>query len=171
MTTGARSAREVAEAFGAAMQESISCVTDASFCYPQAYPLFRRHVLALAGGDVVELDSEDGLHLFATHEYVVTEDGGGFRVQTAGYIYGVDADDIGGELLSYHWHPTGTSWYQEPHVHVHEKRFRHLPTGRISLEAVLRFLIEELAVRPRRDNWRDILARNEAAFKRQRHWA
>jgi hypothetical protein len=46
----------------------------------------------------------------------------------------------------------------------------HLPTGRVSLEAVVRFLIDDLDVVPRRADWRAILARHEEASGRARTW-
>ena len=47
----------------------------------------------------------------------------------------------------------------------------HPPTGRVSVEAVVRFLIEDLDVVPRRDDWGAILDRHEEAFRRSRTWA
>jgi hypothetical protein len=47
----------------------------------------------------------------------------------------------------------------------------HLPTGRVSIEAVVRFLIEDLDVVPRRRDWSAVLDRHEEAFRRSRTWA
>jgi hypothetical protein len=66
---------------------------------------------------------------------------------------------------------------QWPHVHAYGARDNltlhklHLPTGRVSIEAVVRFLIEDLDVVSRRDDWRIILDRHEEAFRRSRTWA
>ncbi|WP_156100800.1 hypothetical protein [Thermorudis peleae] len=38
----------------------------------------------------------------------------------------------------------------------------HIPTGYVSLEAVVRFLIDGLSVAPQRFDWSEVLARNEA---------
>ena len=43
----------------------------------------------------------------------------------------------------------------------------HLPTGRVSLEAVIRMLITEFAIAPRRADWRRTLDRTEAAFREE----
>jgi hypothetical protein len=47
----------------------------------------------------------------------------------------------------------------------------HLPTGRVSIEAVIRFLIEDLEVAPLRDDWRAVLDRHEDLFRQTRSWA
>jgi hypothetical protein len=154
--------REAAEAFAATMQESVSCVTDAPFCYPQAYPLNQRQVLVLAEAAEVPLEGDQGLYLSATHEYLVRDVGDGtYAVQTTGYTYSIDVDNLGGEALSYQWHPNGLSWVQTPHVHVRDALGRHLPTGRVSLEAVVRFLIEEAEVRAQRADWPEVLNEND----------
>jgi hypothetical protein len=53
-------------------------------------------------------------------------------------------------LFAYHWHPTGASPVTWPHLHVLDPasalRKVHLPTGRISLEEVLRLAVVEFAV-------------------------
>ena len=48
---------------------------------------------------------------------------------------------------------------------------KHLPSGRVALEDVLEMLLEELEVRPRRDDWRETLERTRAEFERVRTWA
>ncbi|MDQ3693418.1 MAG: hypothetical protein M3464_07305 [Chloroflexota bacterium] len=42
---------------------------------------------------------------------------------------------------------------------------KHLPTGRVSIQSVVRFAIEELGVPPLRRNWRDILDRGQQQFE------
>ena len=46
----------------------------------------------------------------------------------------------------------------------------HLPTDRLALELVLRFLIEELGVQPRRDDWSHQLREGEDYFRLHRSW-
>ena len=67
-------------------------------------------------------------------------------------------DRAGQEILSYHWHPEGRSDVSVPHLHLGpgategrvlaDLAAAHLPTGYISLQAVLRLAIAELGVRP-----------------------
>jgi hypothetical protein len=91
-----------------------------------------------------------------------------WRVSSRAYDYRVDGQD-GAELLSWHWHPAAT--FKRPHLHVAAlDRRKHLPTGRVSLEAVLRLLLVEFDVRPRRGDWEGVLAAGETAFERSRTW-
>jgi hypothetical protein len=46
-----------------------------------------------------------------------------------------------------------------------------LPTGRVSIEAVVRFRIEDLDVVPRRPDWDRVLERHEQAFREARTWS
>ena len=80
------------------------------------------------------------------------------------YYYSVhDAEER--EVLLYHFHPRGSSSIMTPHLHLGpgaqveriEIRDTHLPTGIVSLNAVLRVLIEEMGVRPLRSDWESIL--------------
>lgn len=74
-----------------------------------------------------------------------------WRIATETYIYELHLAS-GGELLSYHWHPYGTSAITWPHAHLHtlttpvDLSRTHFPTGRIALESVVRYAIMELKV-------------------------
>jgi hypothetical protein len=87
------------------------------------------------------------------------------------------------ELLVYHWQP-GDIFPGPDHPHVHisaalsarinatntetiDLDGRHLATGRVSLEAFVRMLIEEFAVAPQRPDWRQTLDRTEAVFREE----
>lgn len=97
-------------------------------------------------------------------------------MQTVAYAYRLDAP--AGELIAYHWHPQGRSTVTSPHLHLGagaELGFgrlqgAHVPTGRIAIEDVLRLSIDELAVRPLRDDWRDILEPAQAGCAAWRRW-
>ena len=93
-------------------------------------------------------------------------------VHPRGYRFHLlDRDDR--EILAYHWHPEGVSPITEPHLHL-SGRLRpldagdrvaplalgemHLPTGVVTLAQVVRWLITEFEVRPRRDDWETVLS-------------
>ncbi len=84
---------------------------------------------------------------------------------TRAYRYKLESGD-GQEVLSYHWHPAGRSHVTEPHLHLgslggtFERLLagRHLPTGEVSFQQFVRFLITEVGVRPLRDDWERVLA-------------
>ena len=82
------------------------------------------------------------------------------------------------ELIVYHWMP-GPLFLGPDHPHMHvsasfsaqidANRVReidldrlHLPTGRLTVAALVRMLIAEFGVAPLRDDWRDILDRLDA---------
>jgi hypothetical protein len=98
-------------------------------------------------------------------------------VRSSGYWYQVRRAD-GPEVLAFHWHPAGPG-ANIPFPHLHLGRAlgaididpkAHVPTGRVSLEAVVAFLIRELGVRPLRPDWESVLAANQAAFDTTRTW-
>lgn len=78
------------------------------------------------------------------------------------------------ELLAYHWHPFGFSDQRNPHLHVSHSfdsislgapplSAMHLPTGIVELPSIIRLLIEEFGIEPRREDWRDVLSRASAS--------
>lgn len=110
------------------------------------------------------------LHLWSSlqFEYVDHPDRAGERkVRTCHYAHTVSRDDMStDEVFSWQWHPleTGPTY---PHLHVHGTELLgqtlhklHIPTGRVFLEDVLSFLIEDLRVTPASADWRTVLADN-----------
>ncbi|MGI8642914.1 MAG: hypothetical protein ACR2LS_02220 [Thermomicrobiales bacterium] len=100
-------------------------------------------------------------------------DGGAdFEAHTTNYRYHIlDRDDR--EILAYHWHPNSVSPVTEPHLHL-SGRLRpldvgardvpvplgemYLPTGMVTLVQVVRLLITEFDVEPRRPDWEAVLS-------------
>jgi hypothetical protein len=87
------------------------------------------------------------------------------------------------ELMVYHWQP-GSEFAgpDQPHLHVSaalqaqidaqtaqtiDLDRRHVATGRVSLEAVVRMLITEFQIAPQRSDWQRTLDRTEAAFREE----
>jgi hypothetical protein len=81
------------------------------------------------------------------------------------------------EILAYHWHPSGESRVVDPHMHLSNRlnpiemgrnqdplrlADLHLLTGFVTLEDVVRLLIEEFGVRPRLAEWDALLRANRA---------
>ena len=77
-------------------------------------------------------------------------------------MYSVDHADAR-ELFAYHWHPTGHSHVTRPHLHISgrtepaELGNAHFPTGPVTLADVVRLLIQDFDVRPRRADWSRVL--------------
>lgn len=88
-----------------------------------------------------------------------------------GYSYRIaDCDDR--ELLAWHWHPVGSSLVTHTHLHVSSQiapldlgrgldplpiADLHIPTGQVGLADVVRFLIADVGVQPRKPSWRSVL--------------
>lgn len=114
------------------------------------------------------------LRLQIIHAYKVTEEPAGWTAHTRAYFYHVYAND-GREFVAFHWHP-GRGRVALPHAHFKTlddpipMGKAHIPTGRVSLEAVVRLLIAELAVQPIRQDWERVLSRTERRFIELRSW-
>jgi hypothetical protein len=124
-----------------------------------------------------------GLFLDVAHMFMIVEAGPQqWRVTTRMYEYSLlDYDQT--DLLVYHWQPgSGFGGPDHPHLHVSatldarvdaitnqsiDLHSRHIATSRVSLEAVVRMLIDEFQVEPQRDNWQDLLDGTEAVFREE----
>ena len=168
MTTG-RSPSDAVNNYRHGIQRAISCVTTyvadvAGGYYPSPFP----HRLTINNGQPVTLRGPSQFMFGLQQNYRVVESeqsGTRWGVDIVGYDYVVyDAEQR--EVLLYHWHPRGNSPVATPHLHLEqganvsrpEVRDAHLPTGEVSLNAVLRVLIEEMGVQPRRPDWDSVLA-------------
>lgn len=99
-----------------------------------------------------------------------------YQAVIARYIYTVlDLGDR--ELFAYHLHPFGLSPIEAPHMHFKgalpialspqttnsvplelDLSHAHFPTHRIELADLVRFLIRDLGVAPRRSDWETVLS-------------
>ncbi len=102
---------------------------------------------------------------------------GRWSVETIAYWYHI-LDREGRELLAYHWHPR-TVGPVFPHLHISSRigtlpigrnvppvalGEMHLPTSHLPFAAVVRLLIGEFQIAPKRGDWDAALAAGEAAF-------
>jgi hypothetical protein len=109
------------------------------------------------------------LSIDVAEEYEVRQDADGWRVEVRGYLYAIGYE--GRELVSYHWHPSGSSPITWPHMHVGANiqvgdRWLgkvHLPTGAVGLERVVAMVITELGAKPLREDWERLI--REAAVR------
>lgn len=92
-----------------------------------------------------------------------------FDASIAGYGYTV-LQSPAIEVVAYHWHPESAEGSANPHVHFGPASARpdsavrtgelhkvHFPTGIVSLTDVVRLVIDEFKVEPRRSDWQAIL--------------
>ena len=122
------------------------------------------------------------IYLFAEQRFSVghvTEgpNAGQWKVKTQAYVYSLgDTAHPNEAWIHWHWHPP---MRDHPHLHIKSDgisatdregvRGHHVPTGRVSFEAVLRYLVEDCEVNPR-EGGRQVLDENEDLFRRFRTW-
>lgn len=154
----------------------MSCVTTAQLYVPGSKSPGDVEALALSK-DPLRLRSaliDGGVQLRIGQQFrLVSETPTTWHVSTNAYFYRLN-DGAGSELISWHWHPqTGMPY---PHLHVSAgvlDRRAHLPSGRVSIESVLRLLLTDLEVPPTRehaDDYTQILEEAEAKFIAHRRW-
>jgi len=122
------------------------------------------------------------------HEYRIVPGAGperpqSWRVSTTGYEYRL-LDSIERELVVFHWQ-LGPTFRGPDHPHLHLSASLvarvsatatrelpldrlHIPTGRITIDAVVRMLVAEFGVAPVVPDWERRLARTEAEFHHRR---
>lgn len=98
----------------------------------------------------------------------------GYGTQTEAYTYEIEDCHSRHELFAFHWEPNApNSKSALPHLHLgfahRDEGLRinnkaHIPTGRIELDDVVSFLIDELRVTPLIFNWRSVLPANRYIF-------
>jgi len=171
-----RTPREAVDDFLEPLKEVVGCVTDAGLVgrirrAGGPYPATFQSGFAILN----RVASLLPMRLELTHSYyVVPSDGepGPWRVITAGWIYDL-ADSRDEPIVAFHWHPEGSGRVTRPHIHAHgqhdtvELHKLHFPTGRVSIDDVVRFLIDDLDVIPRRSDWESVLARYEQSLRHE----
>lgn len=178
-----RKPAEAVQRFFGPVQRALSCVTPA-VVRVSSYDPGGPHVLVLNDNEPVRLRGRTALWLSVKMQFRVLESReegrGPWKVNTAAYHYAL-RDAPTREFFSYHWHPEAAEEgrrIEHPHLHVWDEgrvgallRKAHLPTGRVALEEVLRLLITDLGVKPRRADSERVLRETQAAFQRWRTWA
>lgn len=105
------------------------------------------------------------------YRYLPIEDG--WRITTLEYIYSLTCADE--EIWQMHWHPIGSSPEVRPHLHAAigpagTKR-QHLPTGRMTYEDAVEWIIAQNIAEPTRDDWADILNASKSVHIQYRSWS
>jgi hypothetical protein len=172
-----RTPHEATHAFLEKLRLALSCVTDAVLnnrggSWPSETP----HVVVLADGGPQRISSAElDVWLRVSMNYRLVEEPGPrgpWRVTTTSYMYALE-NGAGVEYVGYHWHPQ-VPGNTRPHLHVRGEDENwhklHMPTGRIALEDVVRFAVEELAVEPRRGDWSEVLDSTQEGFEAWRTW-
>lgn len=109
------------------------------------------------------------VQLMLGHQFRLVRNEKVWKASTTAYRYQLFADDDT-ELIAWHWHPD-----TNPHPHIHVPagvidRRVHVPTGRVSIEAVVRVLLTDLGVAAKRDDFERVLDKAERDFIEHRSW-
>ncbi len=162
-----RNPYQAVQSYRSSLQRAVSCVTSSVILVgsTQGYRPGSEHRLVLGPEEAVRLPGADlslSVQVFAW----VSEPAGQapWTVSPFGYYYALRESE-GPEIVAYHWHPGRRSPIDFPHLHLgagsgvsrEELQKAHIPTGRVELEDVLLMAIREFGVRPRRDDWQEIL--------------
>jgi hypothetical protein len=149
----------------------LRCVTDIGFVARGSRP--GGPYEAQFQGRLVSLRRRPGLdviRLRVTLQYTIQESRarpGWWEATIAGWIYEI-RNAAGGLILAFHWHPHGSGRVTWPHLHAYgahdsvDLHKLHPPTGHVTLSSVVRFLIEDLGVLPRRADWPAVVERHVA---------
>jgi hypothetical protein len=182
--------RGAVDALTAYLRGALQCIAQVEVLSTGTAPGLVNNLMFVAANDAPanllplrRVDRAPYLHLKVAMEYAVvgvTEPPlrPRFRTSITMYMYSV-LDLTGRELFAYHWHPTGVSAVRTPHFHASTTppvllpsagnpsttelvlNRIHFPTHRLELDGLVRFLIIELGVGPRRADWVAVLDRIE----------
>lgn len=187
-----RTPHEALIQFGDTMQETLQCIALGRFALQERSRSLQTgtvYPVSLNKMNSVSLKSPHGLNLIVGQRIEIYETGSPgsrerYAVRVLSYLYGISRKDrnamFESEVLHFHWDrevAAGTP-YPLGHLHVGQGILAqptfmrpgdfhnaHIPTDRVSLEAVVRFAITELEVEPLKENWRQTLDDSEAAFR------
>jgi len=185
--------KRVVDEFLDDLQRAVGCITRQQLwvAHNRYDPNLRHTITFGRNAEPVPLrgySGPTGLQFDLLHQYRITNDAPGqpdlgWRVSTMQYEYRI-LDHTERELLVYHWQPgTDNSGPDHPHIHISgtlqgmrsaTERLEipldklHIPTGRVSIEAVIRMLITEFGVRPLREDWEKRLNETESRFHERR---
>jgi hypothetical protein len=94
---------------------------------------------------------------------------GKFRVTTLSYLYSLCLDR-GDHEIGWHWHPSGKSQEQRPHMHLSFVGDAHLLCARHTFEDVVESCIEMSDGNAACDDWRDRLDESRSLHTEHRSW-
>jgi len=163
------------------MRQTLLCVTATAFLYTSDAGGTPSVLVSDRDGDVVRLRRNDGADIYldiAQRFRPYRQGNSAWRVTLREYAYSVydqhpDAQAVR-PLLAWHWHP-GTR--DHPHLHIRGESDAvgslhklHVPTRRVTFEAVVEFVIADLDVEPARDDWHEQLSDATRRVEQHLNW-
>jgi hypothetical protein len=134
-------------------------------------------------GESIAVPVGKGLYLYLGQTLRVSAESGGYRLRTLAYSYRISDGPHRTDHWLIRWEYTARDLNaQEPalhprhHCHVNTEvlfcgKLRdlvgmHIATGWITIEEVIRFLIQEFGANSKDDNWDSLLIDSEAMFRK-----
>lgn len=99
-----------------------------------------------------------------------------YKVSTQRYQHSISDATSSAEIIAWHWHPGGSPTSALPHIHVTGPpdgpvvRRGHVPSGRVTVEAVVRYALSDLACTADREDWEAVLDKCEGDFRTFATW-
>ncbi len=158
----------------------LSCVAAVSvYSYPVTATEYMLVCEDQSGSTTLKLArGREILPLFVSQKIQIF-DNDNFRISTDKYYYVLWTPRANERLIDWHYHRRNTNSF-EAHLHIRDDvRGRatghtlvdlHVPTGRVPLEDVVRFAIQEQNVTAREAGWKNILDQTEATFRAKKTW-
>lgn len=168
-----RNKPDAVSAFVKPLQRSISCISTAKIVTQQGrepYGVSSRAILDLAQGGKANFALDMSFEVYQKSKVPTKSK---FSVHVTKYIYVLEYQ---GESVAFHWHPdTNDGAIEHPHLHIEgtpasalARGFGHIPTGRVTLESILYWLIADLGATPKNPDWNKVLTKTHKNVTK--HW-
>jgi len=173
-----RTPAEAVKAFTAPIQKALTCFADGHVA-ANSYKPGEEGVLQFNDADDVQLNGAGRVCLIVSMRYQIVrqvdppEASKPWKTSTTGWAYHLGKVHRGKVLpiAQFHWHPERTPGIPYPHVHIPtDAEKRHIPTGRVLLEDVLKLAIEAGAIPRDQAKWDDVLQENVGNFAKGATW-
>ncbi|WP_133120820.1 hypothetical protein [Mycolicibacterium goodii] len=115
------------------------------------------------------LNARQHFRLIENEKIPLASNAGKFRVTTLSYLYSVELES--GNVIDWHWHPTGEGDERRPHMHVSFVPGAHLPCSRHTFEEVVEACIEITGGKAACEDWRERLDMSRELHNEHRSWA
>lgn len=176
----AKTPREAYERYHDALMIPIRCLTSAHVVNNKHAEAGTEIFFAFSNNPVDLLGSPYSLFLLQRVKVIPhPRIEGEWKVKTLGYEYAIELTKEKKEVIAFHWNSSVDNGLRA-HIHVgltgkgqSLSNKHHIPSGRVSVENVVKFLIEELRVPPAkayRGTWNDLIEKALQKFNAFRSW-
>lgn len=182
-----RTEQEAYRRYIAPLRRFLGCITQQRLTINDRSPLLINTPYAIALNEMnpVRLQGDVPLWLTVGQRFQLVSLGadvprGKFTVHTLSYLYALSTT-TGEELFAFHYTDVSPGTVTFPHFHIGSALLgatlplrsgtlhkAHIPTGRVSIESVIRLLIVEFGITPITRDWEEMLRTAEDAFNTHR---